>query len=127
MNMRHILIVEDNAAIATMLRMVLEQQGYTVSTSRHGQEGLAVLNKTDHKPDAIISNWLMPVMDGLTFLENVRHDPRWLTIPFVMLTALTSEERRVTALNHGADAFIVKPFRWSDLNGALQQLGVVPN
>ena len=64
--------------------------------------------------------------DGLTFLGEVRGNPQWSFIPFVVMSALASDERRQAAFRHGADAFLLKPFRFEDLNKILNNLGIVP-
>lgn len=120
--MTRILLLDDNAEMVTMLRLVLEQRGYEVIWGRHGEEGVKLLEQATRTPDLIISNLLMPVMDGMTFLDNVRQNPDWAPIPFVMMSATPSEERKQATFEHGADAFLAKPFRFEDLNKTLNNL-----
>jgi len=124
--MTRILLLDDNAEMVTMLRLVLEQRGYEVMWGRHGEDGLKLLNQSKRTPDLIISSLLMPTMDGLAFLDEVRGNPDWSCIPFVMMSAVLSEDRKRTTFEHGADAFLAKPFRFEDLNKTLHNLGVVP-
>lgn len=124
--MTRILLLDDNTEMVTMLRLVLEQRGYEVIWGRHGEEGLKLLNQAKRNPDLIISNMLMPTMDGMAFLDHVRSNPDWASIPFVMMSAVTSEDRKRSTFEHGADAFLAKPFRYEDLNKTLNNLGVVP-
>jgi CheY-like chemotaxis protein len=124
--MTRILLLDDNAEMVTMLRLVLEQRGYEVIWGRHGGEGLSLLNQSNRNPDLIISNMLMPTMDGMAFLDQVRGNPDWASIPFVMMSAVSSEDRKQAMFERGADAFLSKPFRFEDLNKTLNNLGVVP-
>jgi CheY-like chemotaxis protein len=122
--MTRILLLDDNAEIVTMLRLVLEQRGYEVVWGRHGEDGLQLLEHSHRAPDLIISNLLMPTMDGMKFLDAVRGNPDWSSIPFVMMSAISSEDRKRATFEHGADAFLAKPFRFEDLNKTLNNLGV---
>jgi CheY-like chemotaxis protein len=122
--MTRILLLDDNAEMVTMLRLVLEQRGHEVVWGQHGEDGMRVLQQSTRKPDLIISNLLMPTMDGMAFLDAVRHNPEWSSIPFVMMSAVSSEERKQATFEHGADAFLTKPFRFEDLNKTLNNLGV---
>lgn len=125
--MARILVLDDNADIVSLLRMVLEQRGYQVITGRNGREGVSLLGQTPVRPDVIICNLLMPLMDGITFLDTMRQQADWASIPVVMLTALSTQDYRETALEHGAAAFMSKPFRLEDLNATLRSLGISPN
>jgi DNA-binding response OmpR family regulator len=122
--MTRILLLDDNIEMVTMLRLVLEQRGYEVVWGRHGDDGLKLLNQSKHNPDLIISNLLMPTMDGLAFLDRVRGNTNWSSIPFIMMSAISSEERKRAVFDHGADAFLSKPFRYEDLNKTLNNLGL---
>lgn len=123
--MTRILLLDDNAEMVTMLRLVLEQRGHEVVWGRDGQDGLRVLQQSNRKPDLIISNLLMPKMDGMAFLDTVRGNPEWSHIPFVMMSPVSSDDRKRATFEHGADAFLAKPFRFEDLNKTLNNLGVV--
>lgn len=72
--------------------------------------------------DLIISNYMMPHMNGLTFLQHVRQHSRY--IPFVLMTAHVSDMHRQAAFDGGADAFLPKPFRLAELNDILSRLGI---
>ncbi|MEO8609709.1 MAG: response regulator [Chloroflexota bacterium] len=122
--MTRILLLDDNAEMVTMLRLVLEQRGHEVVWGRHGEDGMRMLQQSSRKPDLIISNLLMPTMDGMAFLDKVRGNPEWSSIPFVMMSQVSSDERKRATFEHGADAFLAKPFRFEDLNKTLNNLGV---
>ncbi|NWG17646.1 MAG: response regulator [Chloroflexi bacterium] len=122
--MTRVLVVDDSTDIVTLLRMVLEQRGYQVITGRDGREGLDLLYQV--QPDAIISNLLMPHMDGIAFLDAVRSDPDWAGIPFIIASAMSSADYREMVFAHGANGFLPKPFHFNDLHNLLLDLGISP-
>jgi CheY-like chemotaxis protein len=124
--MTHILVLDDNADIVSLLRMMLERQGYQVTSGRNGSEGIRLLEQ-DAVPDLIICNMLMPVADGIAFLDMLRQRAEWSLIPVIMLTALTSDDTRKAAFHHGANAFLPKPFHIADLTSAINNLGIHPH
>jgi two-component system, cell cycle sensor histidine kinase and response regulator CckA len=106
--MKHILIVDDNAENLYLLRVLLEGNGFEVDEARHGAEALA--NAGDRLPDLIISDLLMPVMDGYSLLRSWKKNERLRPIPFIVYTATyTDPKDEQLALDLGADAFIIKP------------------
>ena len=109
--MSTILLVDDNADILTLLQMILKQQGYQVITGRNGQEGMRLLERTEPKPDMIISNYYMPQMNGMAFLEQVRQDSQYQHIPFIMLSAASGMQWQQQATELGANGFLPKPFK----------------
>ncbi len=124
--MTRILVLDDNADIVALLRMVLEQRGYQVVSGRNGREGIHLLGQAAIRPDLIICNLRMPLMDGMAFLDMLRQQAEWSAIPVVMLTAMTAPDYREAAFAHGANAFLPKPFKLDELNRAMQNLGVTP-
>lgn len=114
-----ILIVEDDAALLEGLRDVLELSGFRVTTARNGVEGLAALN-SGPLPDLIISDIMMPRMDGYQFYSQVRAHPEWVNVPFIFLTARGEkiDIRRGKLL--GADDYLTKPFDEEDLIVAIR-------
>lgn len=122
--MSRILLVDDSIE-ATMIRLALEGRGYEVCWGQNGEEGLMWLNRGP-LPDIIISKLEMPDMDGLMLLDYVRSNSDWSFIPFVMLSAVNTEDHKWAIFEHGADAFLHKPFRFQELNKILMNLGVAP-
>lgn len=120
--MTTILVLDDNPDIATLMCTLLESRGYRVVTGRNGQEGLALLDQQAF--DLIISNYMMPHMDGLTFLRRLRQRADGARIPFVLMTAHTAEVHRQAAFADGADAFLPKPFRLAELDAILNRLDI---
>lgn len=124
--MAQILVLDDNADIVALLRMVLEQRGYQVLSGRNGREGLNLLEQPTAMPDLIICNLRMPLMDGMAFLDALHERAQWAAIPVVMLTAMSATDYRDAAIAHGAKAFLPKPFRLDDLNRTMRSLGITP-
>lgn len=112
--MHTILVVEDDVALLEGVRDMLELAGYRVLTACHGQEALQVL-ETHPQPDLIISDIMMPRMNGYEFYEAVRARPEWVAIPFIFLTALGEKSDVRLGKQLGADDYIVKPFDEEDL------------
>lgn len=100
-----ILIIEDEANIAQVLRLYLEQAGYRVLTVGDGVAGLE-LHAREH-PDLIILDLMLPAMDGMEVCRRIR---AWANTPILMLTARQGEEERIAGLDIGADDYLVKPF-----------------
>lgn len=108
MKIQRILIVDDNEQNLYLLRVLLTGHGYEVEEALHGQEALEKARRTP--PDLVISDILMPVMDGFTLCREWKKDPRLCAIPFVFYTATYTEEKdRALAYRLGANRFIVKP------------------
>jgi DNA-binding response OmpR family regulator len=102
-----ILLVEDNAAIRTFIKDALQGQ-YHILESSNGLEGLA--SATENIPDLIISDVMMPEMDGLAFCSRVKTDARTSHIPVILLTAKTAVTHQISGLQTGADIYLTKPF-----------------
>ena len=100
-----ILIIEDEANIAQVLRLYLEQAGYSVLTAGDGVAGLE-LHAREH-PDLIILDLMLPALDGMEVCRRIRN---WANTPILMLTARQGEDDRIAGLDMGADDYLVKPF-----------------
>jgi CheY-like chemotaxis protein len=111
---RSILVVDDDFGIADALSDVLSEEGFAVSVVRNGKDALKRV--AEHRPDAILLDAMMPVMDGCTFLRQLRSMEPYRTIPVVMMSAAAPSS---LAPNCRADAFLRKPF---DLDALLQKL-----
>jgi len=108
-----ILIVEDEAAIVTLLSYNLEREGFQVLEARDGEEGL--LLATERRPDLILLDWMLPLLSGIEVCRRLRRTPQTRSIPIIMLTARGEEGDRVRGLNAGADDYVTKPFSPSEL------------
>jgi two-component system sensor histidine kinase/response regulator len=108
-----ILIVEDDLAMSSGIRDVLEMNGYRVQLAENGLEGLKMLEM--FHPDLIISDIMMPEMDGFEFLEQVRRQARWAAVPFIFLTAKGTRPDIRAGKQLGADDYLVKSTDLEDL------------
>ena len=102
----HILIVEDEAAIATLIN--LEQAGFQVSVSGSVEESKILIN--NQLPDLILLDWMLPQTSGVQFVGQLRADSRTRELPIILLTARSEDVDKETGLNQGADDYITKPF-----------------
>lgn len=102
-----VLIIDDNIDIRTYLRSVLSEK-YNVSEASDGKVGLELARKI--VPDIVLSDIMMPVMDGLEFCQQLKTDKAISHIPVILLTARSLDEQRVEGYEHGADAYLSKPF-----------------
>ena len=112
-NFRMILIAEDSPTQAENLRHFLEQHGYQVSAAKNGREALEMMAR--HKPNLLISDIVMPEMDGYELCQFIRSDPNLKDLPVVFLTVLSDPADIMKSLECGADGFIVKPFKEESL------------
>ncbi|WP_349913234.1 hybrid sensor histidine kinase/response regulator transcription factor, partial [Bacteroides cellulosilyticus] len=102
-----ILVVEDNADMRGYIRSILRDK-YNVLEAAHGEEALTILNS--HAVDFIISDLMMPIMDGIELSRRVKENFTISHIPFLMLTAKTSQESRLESYRTGVDEYLLKPF-----------------
>lgn len=102
------LVIEDEPDIRDLLAFHLEREGYTVTKSVTGAEGLRLARATP--PDLILLDLMLPEMDGFEVCRRLRQDPVTHAVPLVMLTARGDEVDRVLGLELGADDYVVKPF-----------------
>ena len=137
-----LLIVEDNEHLQTFLRTILSAH-YDVAVANNGAEALeqlgvmsdelgvrnhdgthnsSLLTHNSSLPDLILSDIMMPVMDGFQLLEKLKNDDRYRHIPVVMLTALADKQDRLRALRIGVDDYLLKPFEEDELLARLHNL-----
>lgn len=114
-----LLVVEDNYDVVHYL-LALFARDYDVIVAANGEEGVS--KAVEYVPDIILSDIMMPVMDGIEMLEVVKNDIRTSHIPVVMLTAKADISTRLEGLARGADAYIAKPFDRNELQIQLQSL-----
>ena len=115
----HLLIVEDNPDVATYIRQILEPL-YQVHTATNGRSGID--KAMESIPDIIISDVMMPEVDGLELVETLKNDQRTSHIPIILLTAKATDEDRISGLRTGADAYLLKPFHKEELFVRLEKL-----
>jgi two-component system, OmpR family, phosphate regulon response regulator PhoB len=115
-----VLVVEDEAALATMLRYNLEKQGFRVEEAADGHEALTRIAET--KPDLVLLDWMLPALSGLEVCRQIRRRPATRDLPVIMVTARTEDQDAVRGLNTGADDYITKPFSTEALVARMRAL-----
>jgi two-component system phosphate regulon response regulator PhoB len=115
-----ILVVEDEAALATMLRYNLEKQGFRVDEAADGQEALTRIAETP--PDLVLLDWMLPSLSGIEVCRQIRRKPSTRDMPVIMVTARTEDQDAVRGLNTGADDYITKPFNMESLLARMRAL-----
>jgi CheY-like chemotaxis protein len=108
-----ILVVEDDADLLHMIKTMLQTVG-EITLAKDGQEALDLL-KNGFRPDVIVTDLMMPRMDGLTLAKTLKGDPNIGNIPLVMLTAKSGPMDMITGINAGARHYVTKPFKAADL------------
>jgi len=116
----NILVVEDEARLARTIELYLGQRGYVVQTASHGMEALERI--AEARPDLIVADIMMPVMDGYVLCRRLRTDPRTCTNPFLFLTSKDNDRDRVRGLRMGADDYLAKPCDLGDLHARVEAL-----
>nr|CAA6823566.1 MAG: Phosphate regulon transcriptional regulatory protein PhoB (SphR) [uncultured Thiotrichaceae bacterium] len=106
--MKNILIVEDEAPIRTMVSYALSQAGYHLTEAGDAYEANEYIS--DQEPDLILMDWMLPGQNGVEITKRLKQNIKTRHIPIIMLTALNSEQDKVTGLSVGADDYISKPF-----------------
>lgn len=104
----HILIVEDETDLVTMLRYNLEREGFTVDSAGDGEEALLMVK--ERPPDLVLLDWMIPLVSGIEVCRQLRRNPDTSDIPIIILTARGEEADRVRGLGAGADDYVTKPF-----------------
>ncbi len=108
-----VLIVEDEAALVTLLRYNLEGEGFRVAEANDGEQAL-VLAK-EETPDIVLLDWMLPLMSGIEVCRQMRRIPATRDVPIILLTARGEETDKVRGLDSGADDYITKPFSPAEL------------
>jgi two-component system phosphate regulon response regulator PhoB len=113
-----VLIVEDEAPLVTMLRYNLEREGFAVEAAGDGEE--ALLRIAERRPDAVLLDWMLPLVSGIEVCRQIRRAAATRALPVIMLTARGAEGDRIRGLDSGADDYVVKPFSPSELVARLR-------
>src|SRR5438270_810405 len=115
-----ILVVDDTAANAKLLTDVLEYHGFAVKSIASGSEALALLSSEAF--DLVLLDVVMPEMSGYEVCRLIRADPRFVSLPVVMVTALDAKDERIKGLDAGADDFLSKPINQPELLARVRSL-----
>ncbi|HVV33697.1 MAG TPA: phosphate regulon transcriptional regulator PhoB [Vitreimonas sp.] len=109
----HVLVVEDEGALAELLKYNLEKEGYRVSVATDGEE--ALVQAEESPPDLVLLDWMLPKASGVEVCRRLRARQETRNTPIVMLTARSEETDRVRGLDIGADDYVTKPFSMGEL------------
>lgn len=121
MSRARILIVEDDLNLLEGIRTVLELEDYEVLSSENGEHALEILSQNiNNPPDLIVSDIMMPRIDGMQLLNQVRKRAEWVGIPFIFLTARSEKSDVIQGKRLGVDDYLVKPFDADDLLLAIE-------
>jgi two-component system phosphate regulon response regulator PhoB len=116
----HVLVVEDEQALGTLLAYNLEAEGFSVERVERGDE--AELRLSEMAPDLVILDWMLPGVSGLEICRRLRAREATRTLPVIMLTARGEEGEKVRGLSVGADDYVVKPFSVPELMARVRSL-----
>ena len=108
-----IFIIEDEPSIIQLVQHNLEKNGFIVSSSLNGNDGLKDLKK--FQPDLLLLDWMLPDLSGIEICKNIRKDNSFKNLPVIMLTAKGEEEDKIKGLDSGVDDYLTKPFSFNEL------------
>jgi len=116
-----VLVVDDFPTMRRIVRSLLRQLGFeNVDEAENGEDALKKLRSAEY--GLVISDWNMPVMEGLELLKHIRNDSQLKDIPFLMVTAEAEKEKVIEAIKSGVDNYIVKPFTGDVLKEKLEKI-----
>jgi two-component system chemotaxis response regulator CheY len=118
------IVIDDSSAMRMILRRTLSPLGFKVVDAVNGRDALDKLENLDYVPDVALVDWNMPEMDGLTFVQTVRNDPRYRRLSLLMVTTESEQSQIVRALAAGAHEYLIKPFSADALGEKLELLGL---
>lgn len=115
-----VLVVEDDAALITLLHYNLERAGFRIAVAQDGEEALARAVETP--PDVILLDWMIPLISGIELCRQFRRSSALRTVPIIMVTARGEEADRIRGLETGADDYMTKPFSPQELIARIRAL-----
>jgi two-component system chemotaxis response regulator CheY len=118
------LVVDDSRAVRMILARTLKGLGFETSEAGDGRQAMNLIERDRTEWDLVLADWNMPVMNGLELLRQVRQDPELDSIVVVMVTTETDLDQMATALEAGANEYVMKPFTPEILLGKLQLAGI---
>ncbi len=117
-----IITIDDSSTMRRIIKNTLKRIGYgdEILEAENGKEALEILE--NNPVDLIITDWNMPVMDGLTFVKKIRSNSKFDDVPIIMVTTEAAKEDIITALKAGVNNYIVKPFTPQVLKEKIEQV-----
>lgn len=120
MTMAKILLVDDDPYMMDILTAILTSEGYEIEPAGDGEEALQKI--ADVKPDVIVTDVMLPKLDGWKLCKKVKENPETKMIPILIMTAKGEQMSELMSYESGADAYISKPFQNKDLVNSIKQL-----
>lgn len=120
------LIVDDSKTIRIVLRSIMNELGYEVCEAVDGEDALKVIEAEKAAVTLVLTDWNMPVMNGLELIKNLRQDPELASLKVIMVTTETEVDHIVSALDAGANEYVMKPFTKDLVREKLEQVGILP-
>jgi len=109
----HVLVVEDEDALAELLQYNLKKEGFRVSLAADGEEAMMLVD--ERQPDVVLLDWMLPKISGIEVCRRLRSRQETRNLPIIMLTARGEEADRIRGLDTGADDYVTKPFLMQEL------------
>lgn len=119
------LVVDDSRAIRRMLSQIMTDSGFEVVQASNGKQALQTMEQDGFAVNVVMVDWNMPEMDGLEFVQSMRTRPALAHVPVVMVTTQNEMEQIATALQAGANEYVMKPFTAAVIQDKLRLLGVM--
>jgi two-component system, chemotaxis family, chemotaxis protein CheY len=120
------LVVDDSKTIRIILGRTLRELGYEVCEAGNGKEALKVMAAEKTTVNLVLADWNMPEMNGLELLKELRQDPELASLKVIMVTTETELDHMVSALEAGANEYVMKPFTKDILREKLELVGILP-
>ena len=120
------LVVDDSKTIRIILGRILKELGYEVCEAGNGKEALKVMESQKAAVNLVLADWNMPEMNGLELLKQLRQDPDLASLKVIMVTTETELDHVVSALEAGANKYVMKPFTRDILREKLELVGILP-
>lgn len=118
---QQILVIEDDSEIAFLLEFMLQREGFTVVSAADGRAAEQLIASLTATPALVLLDIMLPYVDGVQLLRQIRGKPEWNEVPVLMLTAKSMEQDIVRALEIGANDYIVKPFQPAELMARIRR------
>jgi two-component system chemotaxis response regulator CheY len=124
--MNKALVVDDSKTIRMILRRILTEVGYTSSEAANGREAMQFIEAGNHELSLVLADWNMPEMNGLELVKELRKRPELSSLKVVMVTTEAELGHMESALQAGADEYVMKPFTKEILREKLATIGILP-
>jgi two-component system chemotaxis response regulator CheY len=118
------MVVDDSKTIRIIIRRILIELGWEVCEANNGREALAVIEPQKAAVSLVLADWNMPEMNGLELVKRLRQDPELASLKVIMVTTETEISQMASALDAGADEYVMKPFTKDILKEKLELVGI---